>query len=95
MEGDCVKKEKKKKPQNIGNVRVIGYLQGELLTKCSTSPGKRSMLSSTKPAGVRVLKTALISDIKMQILEFVLLVLSRALVQYFLQMEPHETENFL
>ena len=46
------------------------------------------MLQSTKMKGVGDLKNTLTSDMEMQSLEFALIVLGLALVQYFLTMLP-------
>ena len=62
--------------------------QGELRTGVGTSPRERSVLWSTKLNRVGDLKSILISDMGMQSLEFALLILGLALVQYFLTMFP-------
>jgi hypothetical protein len=60
------------------------YCQRELLARSGISPRERSVLQSSRLKGVGNLKSTLTSDIVMQNLEFALLGLSFAFIQYFL-----------
>ena len=63
------------RPQNVGDARAMGYLHGELQTGCGTSPSEKSMWQSTKLKGVGDMKSTLRSDMEVQNLESILLVL--------------------
>lgn len=59
--------------QDVGDVRAMGCLPGQVHTESRTSPRKRSVFQSTVLEGVKDLKnhlSPLISDIELQDLEF-------------------------
>lgn len=74
--------------QDVGDTRAMVYLSRKAANREWNSPKERSVLQSTKLTGVGDLKSVLTSDMEMQSLEFVQLIFSLTLVQYFLTMPP-------
>ena len=74
--------------QDVRDESVMEYLQRRTLTGSGTSPREGSVLLSTKPNGFGDVERILTLDMEMHSWEFVQLVFSLAVVQYFLAMLP-------